>query len=309
MPSLTFWATLLVAVLLVAVLVLTSLYSDERRRRITAERRAIPRPVDDIRAFDSQGPTWGVGGAAVAGGRRRIVVPPPALPPPTKETPVLTPTTHRGRWLLVPLVVAIAATVAGCWPQPATLSTANCGAERPADIYLFGDSLAAMARTAACGNYADADRSVSYNALGGTQLDHWADAMAQVPGDATVIVELGTNDVTNDLMADMIDDLHGVLDSLSGAGCVVIPNLNTTGGALRGWPYSVRTVAFNTELARLVAEGVYPNLRVVDWAGESAGHPELLVGDTVTPADWAHYNAIGTPIYGDMLGRLPEVCG
>lgn len=199
-------------------------------------------------------------------------------------------------------LLAVTVVLAGCWPQGPGLSAEACGPVGEPTTYLFGDSLGAWSKKAACERFAV---PVSYNAFGGTQLDHWAEAMANVPPGSTVIVELGTNDVTNDLIADMTADLDGVLDLLEPAACVVVPTLNTTGGDLRGWPYDVRTRAFNDAVVAATLD--HPDLRVVDWAAMSAGHPEWLVGTAEDPPDWVHHDA-GTIPYAEMLAHAPEVC-
>lgn len=212
---------------------------------------------------------------------------------------------------ILAVALAAAALCAGCYPQPPTLKAFTNQGTGTTRVVLFGDSLAAMAEAPAETLFAlDDSVSLSYNAVGGTRFQHWADAMANVTPDETVIMELGTNNVSNEAIntGELPAHLYAALDQLAGAACLVVPNLNTTGGDLRGFPYDQRTRWVNDELAALVAAGTYPNLHVYDWAAESAGRPEILMGTAASPADWVHYNTAGTQAYAEMLVRLPEVC-
>lgn len=211
----------------------------------------------------------------------------------------------RPRLVLATLVtLVLAGLAAGCWPQPAALSADTCGRpDGPVDVVIFGDSLAAMARPQVCERLAADGLRASYNAMGGTQLNHWTDAMANVPDGTPVVMELGTNDVTNDHSQVMLPDLDTALDTLAGASCLLVPDLNTTGGDLRGWPYDVRTRMFNDALYADLGHGTHPNLRVMAWNAIAAGHPEYLLGDLATPSDWVHYGGNPAPGPTDPSGN------
>lgn len=218
--------------------------------------------------------------------------------------------THLRRAATVVLLAIVLGTCSACWPQPPTLHpfTNPAGADH---VILFGDSLAAMAQQPASAIFAnDPTVSLSYNAQGGTRFQHWTDAYANVTSDDIVILELGTNNVSNEAIntGELPANLHAALDAVAGARCVVMPTLNTTGGDLRGFPYDERTRWVNDELARLIAAGTYPNLHAYDWAAASTGHPEWLMGTAAAPADWVHYNTAGTNRYAEMLTDTLEVC-
>lgn len=310
---------LIITVLGFLILVLWCMFSDERRRRLKAERRnaELRAKITELRSTTRS--SW-----TIAAPKRPRQVHLPATPTPTdtKEQTVL-PNRPTSRRRFVPaaavaLGVLLTLGAAGCYPQPATLHPFTPGASSD-QVVLFGDSLAAMAQQPAEALLAADPNAptVSYNATGGTRLQHWFEAMANVPDGASVVVELGTNNVTLDLIADTTAYLHQALDLLADQPCVVIPTLNTDGGHRRGWPYDVRTDAFNAELARLLDAGTYPNLRVWDWNATAYGHPEWLQGTAVSPADWVHYNGVHSPGPSDPTGNdryaqaihdMTEVC-
>lgn len=190
----------------------------------------------------------------------------------------------------------VALTTAGCWAQPATLAPP----EAP-DVVLFGDSLSAWSREATLPLYDAAGLDVSYNAVGGTQLDHWAAAMANVPAGAVVVVALGTNDITNNTHQVFGADMAAAAAELDDAVCQVWLTVNETGAALRDIPYSSRTAWFNDELARMTAE--HPNMVLWDWNGASAGHPGYLVADHV------HHTDAGNLAYAATLADAAGACG
>lgn len=287
------------------LLVVWSMYSDERARRIRHE-NTITRLRADLHEARMVRPTaqvWRV----TTPRRPRLEIP---IQPdtPTEETPTVN--THRIRRRALP-AVAVAVfgfLLSACYPQPATLHPFAAPTDKP-QLALFGDSLGAMAQQPTEAILTQhGDLSVSYNAVGGTRLQHWFDAIANVPAGNSVMLELGTNNVTLDLIADTQTYLHHALDLTANAPCVVIPTLNTDGGDRRGWPYDVRTRAFNDELVRLIDAGTYPNLRVFDWNATAYGHPEWLMGTAANPVDWVHYNAEGIGHYAEMLAAAAEVC-
>jgi len=190
----------------------------------------------------------------------------------------------------------VALLCAGCFPQPPELAPFT-GPE--SDVVVFGDSLTAWARAETLPRFT---RSVSYNAVGGTQIDHWSAAMANVPPGSTVVVALGTNDVTNDLMAQIHLDVDAALETLRPASCVVWVTVNQFGALGRGWPYDVRTHDLDVYLRQLVIDGTYPNLVLSEWSIAANGHGEYLVDDGV------HHTDAGNLAYATQLAAAPELC-
>lgn len=225
--------------------------------------------------------------------------------------------TGRLGLLIGSLLVAVSS-AAGCYPQPSALAPwAPEPAPESQRVVLFGDSLSAMAQSTVMGHLHEVDRdgeSWSYNAVGGTQIDHWAAPMALAGPADIVIMELGTNDVSNNTHQVMGADLLAALDSLSDVQCVVVPTLNETGGNMRGTPYSSRTTWFNDELQRLIDSGEYPNLRLVDWNSISAGRVDWLV-NPVSGGDFVHYGGTvtfdgttGNGEFANMIAHASEAC-
>jgi hypothetical protein len=205
----------------------------------------------------------------------------------------------------------------GCFVQPAEWR--GWSPEPAAEnrrVVLFGDSLGAMVETMVMGPGAADDRegeSWSYNAVGGTQLDHWLPAMAGVGGDDVVLVELGTNDVSNNTHMVYGEDMHAVAAELVDAECQVWFMINETGGALRGTPYSSRTFWFNDELQRMVASGDYPNMVLFDWGsnpgGLSAGRVDWLTGDRVHHSGAVTSDGtVGNDVFAGAVLQAAEVC-
>lgn len=225
--------------------------------------------------------------------------------------------TYLRRAALGLLLVLVAGTCSACWPQPATIRPYTNPAAGTDHVVGFLDSLGAMAEQPAMALFAnDPTVSISYNAQGGTRFQHWTDAYANVTSDDIVILELGTNNVSNEAIntGELPANMHAAIAALSVARCVVMPTLNTTGGDLRGFPYDERTRWVNDELARLIAAGTYPNLRSYDWAARSAGRVDWLV-NPVPGGDFVHYGGtvtadgtVGNTEFAKMLTDALEVC-
>lgn len=201
-------------------------------------------------------------------------------------------------------VVAVAlACCAGCLPQPPTLAPLL---PAPTDtttstVVVFGDSLGAFAERPTKTLFAATPAtSVSYNAVAGTEAPDWTAAMANVPAGACVLWELGTNDLSKNLIAVAIEQLHAGLATLdaAGAGPVVAMTFNTTSGDGRGFPFDIRTRLYNDELRKLAADG---RIVLYEWDAESMGHPEWLV-------DGLHYTAAAVPIYAAALVAAAGMC-
>jgi hypothetical protein len=169
-----------------------------------------------------------------------------------------------------------------------------------------------MAESTVMGPGHAADRegeSWSYNAIGATRVQHWLEPMAGVTSEDTVVFELGTNNVSLEAIntGELSANLHAGFEELRDAQCVVALTLNTTGGDLRGSPYGTRTRWVNTELRRLVAEGVYPNLVLLEWDQISAGRVDWLV-NPVPGGDYVHYNTAGNVAFAEQIASAPGLC-
>lgn len=215
----------------------------------------------------------------------------------------------RRLYALLPLLVWL---LSACFPQPADIRawTTLPGPDE-VGVVVMGDSLSDWARSHVEPQWVG---PLSYNALGGTQIDHWDLAMNHrcgetvivIPGcirtQDTVVVALGTNDVTNNLIEVFSGDVVHALESLRDVRCVVWLTLDETGGDMRGFPYDVRTRTLNQQLYALQASGQYPNLVLDDWAEASRGHDEYLVPDHV------HHLDAGRDAYAEELRGAPVRC-
>lgn len=100
----------------------------------------------------------------------------------------------------------------------------------------------------------------------------WASAPSAVEGrdlPDRVVVHLGTNGSTD------AAEIDAVLAHLAEVPRVVLVNVQTNGS--RRWEAPV-----NAEIAAALAR--WPNVRLADWYGASAGRPELFRGDAIHPS-------------------------
>lgn len=215
----------------------------------------------------------------------------------------------RVRWGVVVLLLAVVTAGTSCDYQPATLKP--WAPEDPSGqvqrVVLFGDSLGAMAESTVMGQAHAADRSGeswSYNAVGGTRVQHWLEAMARVGGSDVVIFELGTNNALLEAIntGELPTNLHNGLAALRQARCVVAFTINTTSANLRGFPFSTRARWVNDELHRLIESDEYPNVVLLNWDAESTDRTDWLSSDNL------HYNTLGTLAFADAIARAPELC-
>lgn len=292
----------LVVVLAILVMVVWSMYADERRRRVIAEHR-VAELLAKVRTDRSTAER-----AWTARVPKRVHVP-IAAPTDTEEIPLQAPRNPRRTLLMLPaLAVVVFAAAAGCIPQPRVLAPFTSPDPTAAQVVVFGDSLGAMSRTAALDLWADQPGvTVSYNAVGGTEAVDWLPAMGLVGPGQCVIWELGTNDLSH-LGAQQAEwNTLGALNDLADADRVVVLTLNTTGGDLRGAPFAAATRHFNGFLHQLDADGTYPNLVVMDWDARSDGHLDWLLGP-VPGGDVLHYNAAGTVEFAGALVDAGGMC-
>ena len=238
--------------------------------------------------------------------------------------------TRYRRTALAALTLTVAALTSGCWIQPPeaapfgphtpTVTDSGTGPVTEPSVVIAADSLGAWAQTAVKAHLSQIGATVpwSYNALAGTQVDHWLPLMENrctpgapvdncIPADhVTFIGELLTNDVSNQVFADLAPDLHAALTALADVDCVVWLTLNIEGGDMRPWPYNTRTRMVNDELLRLDADEVtYPNFHLVRWDQISDGHPEYL---NLINNDPIHYSDPGNEAFADVVAHAPEAC-
>lgn len=218
---------------------------------------------------------------------------------------------NRTRILLLGLLFTLLPSLGGCFLQPADLGlfTPAITAQTQRKIVVRGDSLGAMAERPAKALFKESPtKSVAYWALGGTQIDHHMPALALVQSDMDVVMELGTNDTTNNLWSVMVVDLHAAAAALAPANCQVWFTLNETGGKLRGFPYWDRTRWFNEELLRMDADEVnYPNLIVFRWDLIADGHVDWLI-NPVPGGDYVHLTTPGTEAMAQSLVDSAALC-
>jgi hypothetical protein len=103
---------------------------------------------------------------------------------------------------------------------------------------------------------------------------------AHAPFPSTVVVHLGTNGYTN------AGEIDAVLSQLAGVPRVVLVTVQLNGS--RAWEGSV-----NGELH--AAAGRWGNVRIADWFGASAGHPEYFSGDRI------HITSSGAQAYAATI--------
>lgn len=222
--------------------------------------------------------------------------------PPQETHPMSPRIPQRIVTAVAPVLLAVIA-VAGCIPQPGTLAPFTNPDPQARKVVVFGDSLGAMARDQAVAAFAThPELSVSYNAFGGTQAPHWAQAMTNISAGHCVIYELGTNDISNNDSHTAQWQTLAAFNELWDADRVVALTLNTTGAGLRGAPYAQRTREYNAFLDDLIASGHYPNLVVYDWDATSAGRTDWLVADHV------HHTEAGNTAFAEALVDAAGLC-
>lgn len=209
---------------------------------------------------------------------------------------------RRLSWILLVVVMA-GMTGPGCELAPVLKQWVPVEAQGDVHVVLFGASLSAMAEQPARAIYSQRDGETwSYNAVAGKTVQYWLPLMGS--DDVVVFGEMMINNLGTEAVStgQLPASLRAGLDALEGAGCVVFVTLNETSGDLRPHPFEDRTRWVNTEVRRLVNEGEYPNLVLIDWAEISRGHTEWLHTDDL------HNNTTGNQAYAEMLASAPGVC-
>ena len=196
------------------------------------------------------------------------------------------------RALAVGLLAIVAG--AGCVPQGPNLAPWLYPDPDPATapdqqrVVVIGDSLTAWAEADAKEAWKPTGAAVSYQAFGGTRWDHWYDRFAQVPAGTTVLVLLGTNDLSNLTVGQAEWNVLAGLNALADRhpACVVTFLLNTTSASYRSGNIPTETAQYNAWLRDLVDSDRYPFLGLYDWDTASAGHTEYLL----LPNDPIHHS-------------------
>lgn len=201
----------------------------------------------------------------------------------------------------------IAIACAGCVPQGPTLapfvpSVVHSTTEptEPRQVVIIGDSLTAMSEQRVKEVFAGVpDVAVSFQAFGATRWQHWYERFASVPEGATVLVLLGTNNLTLEDVTTAEWNTFTGLDILrdTGAGCVVWFRLNTTSASYRDEGIPTETAQYNAWFDDAVASGRWPQLAIEDWDGLSAGRSDFLL----LPTDPVHYTELGIEAYADAM--------
>lgn len=208
----------------------------------------------------------------------------------------------RRRLALVLAAALLAAVGIACKDQPADL---GCTPEPGPRLVLRGDSLGAMIEGMVEPDLiADHDGPVCYWAVGSTQINNHLPALPLVGPADCVLMELGTNDLLNEVWATARADLHRAADELVDARAQVWFTLNPTGAAIRGGHYQTRVAWFNAELLAMAENKErWPNLLVWRWDLVAEGHPEWL-----NLPDNLHHNAAGNVQYEATVRAAAQTC-
>lgn len=211
------------------------------------------------------------------------------------------------RRALVAVTIAAAALCSACWggpPPPGLSPPVPSTTAPPADVVLFGDSLARFGQVPTLDLWQTAvpDMAISYNAEPGAEASNWIPWMADVDPGQCVIYLLGSNEISRLPATEAEWQTLAAFNELADADRVVAFTLNTTSHDLRGAPFDARARHFNGFLAQLYTNGTYPNLHVLDWNAISLGHPEWLAADNL------HHSEAGIAAYADAIAQASEWC-
>lgn len=217
----------------------------------------------------------------------------------------------RTRQLLVAVLVALACSA--CVPMGPGLAPFIPGpvGDSPVvrQVVVIGDSLSAEPEQQAKETWKTVpDVTVSYQAFGGTQHQHWMDRFAEVPEGAILLDLLGTNDAVNLPLDQAIANMRAALDVVATRhpACVVWFRMNTTSARLRPAADREKVLAFIRAATAIVESGDYPWLVMQRWDLTSAGRTDWLK----LPDDVVHHTPAGSAAYiaeqVEALNRCPS---
>jgi acyl-CoA thioesterase-1 len=182
----------------------------------------------------------------------------------------LTPT-HVLR-LLAPVVAAATASavVASC---ASTVETPR--------VLVLGDSILNQSADPVRSSLEDHGWAPVVIAFGGSAIEQWTARLPQLLDEhqpSIVVVELGTNDCTDGVCPELDAQIEAALDALADTEQILWLNVQT------GPTYPAGAERVNVALDTAATR--HPNLEIVDFSDEFAGHPDWLDagGPHLTPA-------------------------
>jgi len=207
-----------------------------------------------------------------------------------------------------PILIAVMAVLSGlaglaCIDMPADLGQPSYVHAEPEDyVYYFGDSLGAMSQSVERAHYQTyAPRVAKWDntIAGGLRFQNWWPAMETVPPGATVVVELGWNNLMNEAIntGELEDHLIGTFDRLRARGVTrtIWFSINMGSANLRAYPQPSRAAWLNARVRGLVADGTYSDIGLEIYEWDQIAAP---LGRSILSADDLHHNGLGTEIFG-----------